>query len=133
MVSCKSRLLRDLKSLHEDPPVGVSAAPAHNNILKWNAVIFGPSDSAFEDGEFRLRLQFTEAYPSKPPKVKFITKMFHPNIRSDGMICLDILQSKWSPIYNVSTILISIQSLLTDPNPNSSGIHYLKKNTYIFS
>jgi ubiquitin-conjugating enzyme E2 A len=52
-------------------------------------------------------------------QVKFITKMFHPNIYADGAICLDILQNQWSPIYDISAILTSIQSLLTDPNPNS--------------
>merc|ERR1719471_874616 len=70
-------------------------------------------------GTFNLTLSFSEEYPIKPPKVKFVTKMFHPNIYADGSICLDILQHNWSPIYDVAAILTSIQSLLTDPNPNS--------------
>ena len=57
--------------------------------------------------------------PQKAPTVKFITDMFHPNIYANGSICLDILQNKWSPIYDVCAILTSIQSLLSDPNPNS--------------
>lgn len=64
-------------------------------------------------------LEFTEDYPSKPPKVKFVTKVYHPNVYADGNICLDILQSAWSPIYDVAAILTSIQSLLPDPNPSS--------------
>jgi len=64
-------------------------------------------------------LSFTEEYPNKPPTVKFLTKLFHPNVYTNGAICLDILQNQWSPIYDVAAILTSIQSLLTDPNPNS--------------
>lgn len=70
-------------------------------------------------GTFKLTLQFTEEYPNKAPTVRFLSKMFHPNIYADGQICLDILQNQWSPIYDVSAILTSIQSLLCDPNPNS--------------
>lgn len=68
---------------------------------------------------FQLRLQFTKDYPQSPPTVQFVTRMFHPNIYKDGTLCLDIIQSKWSPIYTVATILTSIQSLLQDPNPVS--------------
>ena len=56
---------------------------------------------------------------NKPPTVRFVSRMFHPNIYADGSICLDILQNQWSPIYDVAAILTSIQSLLCDPNPNS--------------
>lgn len=66
-----------------------------------------------------MSLEFTEEYPNKPPVVTFVSTMFHPNIYANGSICLDILQNKWSPIYDVSAILTSIQSLLSDPNPNS--------------
>ncbi|CAB4062378.1 UBE2A [Lepeophtheirus salmonis] len=87
--------------------------------MVWNAVIFGPHDTPFEDGTFKLTMEFSEEYPNKPPLVKFLSKMFHPNIYADGGICLDILQNRWSPTYDVSAILTSIQSLLSDPNPNS--------------
>ena len=90
-----------------------------NNILCWQAVIFGPDDTPWEGGTFKLTLEFTEDYPNKAPVVKFLTKMFHPNIYNDGQICLDILQNQWSPIYDISAILTSIQSLLCDPNPAS--------------
>ena len=75
----------------------------------WNAVIFGPHDTPFEDGTFKLTLEFTEEYPNKPPTVRFVSKMFHPNVYADGSICLDILQNRWSPTYDVSAILTSIQ------------------------
>ncbi|XP_067233024.1 ubiquitin-conjugating enzyme E2 B isoform X2 [Chanodichthys erythropterus] len=105
----RRRLMRDFKRLQEDPPTGVSGAPSENNIMLWNAVIFGPVGTPFED----------EEYPNKPPTVRFISKMFHPNVYADGSICLDILQNRWSPTYDVSSILTSIQSLLDEPNPNS--------------
>ena len=63
--------------------------------------------------------EFSEEYPNKPPVVRFLSKMFHPNVYADGGICLDILQNRWSPTYDVSAILTSIQSLLDEPNPNS--------------
>ncbi|NXG69040.1 UBE2B enzyme, partial [Baryphthengus martii] len=122
--------------LQEDPPVGVSGAPSENNIMQWNAVIFGPEGTPFEDGAsvavnyliifmflwtgtFKLVIEFSEEYPNKPPTVRFLSKMFHPNVYADGSICLDILQNRWSPTYDVSSILTSIQSLLDEPNPNS--------------
>jgi len=111
--------MRDFKRMQNDPPEGVNGAPCDNDIMKWHAVIFGPDDTPWEDGTFKLSVEFTEEYPNKAPTVKFITKMFHPNIYADGSICLDILQNQWSPIYDISAILTSIQSLLCDPNPNS--------------
>ncbi|GAY39992.1 hypothetical protein CUMW_048630 [Citrus unshiu] len=115
----KKRLMRDFKRLQQDPPAGISGAPQDNNIMLWNAVIFGPDDTPWDGGTFKLTLQFTEDYPNKPPTVRFVSRMFHPNIYADGSICLDILQNQWSPIYDVAAILTSIQSLLCDPNPNS--------------
>ncbi|WFD42988.1 E2 ubiquitin-conjugating enzyme [Malassezia psittaci] len=123
----KRRLIRDFKRLSSDPPGGISGAPCADNLLVWNAVIFGPgksmrsckAETPFEDGTFKLLLTFDESYPNKPPTVKFLSKMFHPNVYANGELCLDILQNRWSPTYDVAAILTSIQSLLHDPNPNS--------------
>ena len=111
--------MRDFKRIQSDPPGGISGAPSPDNILIWNAVIFGPEDTPFEDGTFKLLLQFTDNYPNQPPTVKFVSKMFHPNVYANGDLCLDILQNRWSPTYDVAAILTSVQSLLHDPNPNS--------------
>ena len=117
--SAITRLLGDLERLERDPTFGISAAPVGNNIMLWNAVICGPNETPFEDGTFKLTLEFSEKYPFKPPAVKFVSKMFHPNIfEEDGWVGLDILRSNWSPAFNVSSILLSIQSLLGDPNPD---------------
>jgi ubiquitin-conjugating enzyme E2 A len=77
-----------------------------------NAVIIGPADTPFEDGTFRLVMHFEEQYPNKPPGVKFISQMFHPNVYGTGELCLDILQNRWSPTYDVAAILTSIQRLV---------------------
>ncbi|KAF1870926.1 hypothetical protein Lal_00030238 [Lupinus albus] len=105
----RKRLMRDFKRLQQDPPAGISGAPHDNNIMVWNAVIFGPDDTPWDGGTFKLTLQFSEDYPNKPPTVRFVSRMFHPNIYADGSICLDILQNQWSPIYDVAAILTSIQ------------------------
>ena len=86
-------------------------------IKNWlSATILGQYRFIFifllQDGTFKLTLEFSEEYPNKPPVVKFLSKMFHPNIYADGGICLDILQNRWSPTYDVSAILTSIQSLV---------------------
>lgn len=119
--SSQKRLIRDLKVLMSDEkPDGINAAPIDNNIFKWQAVIFGPADSPWEGGTFNLILDFPEDYPNKPPAVRFVSAIFHPNVYKDGRICVDILkESMWTPIFETSHILISIQSLLCDPNPSS--------------
>ncbi|KAH7562547.1 hypothetical protein BM1_02067 [Bipolaris maydis] len=129
--AARRRLMRDFKRMQTDPPAGVSASPVADNVMTWNAVIIGPADTPFEDGTFRLVMHFEEAYPNKPPGVKFISQMFHPNVYGTGELCLDILQNRWSPTYDVAAILTSIQrrvhaaapsktlDLLNDPNTSS--------------
>ena len=110
--------MKDLRKMQNDPPSGVTAAPLHE-LFTWQAVIFGPDDTPWEGGTFNLVIRFAEDYPSKPPDVRFVSSLFHPNIYTDGKICLDILQAQWTPSYDVAAILASIHSLLCDPNPNS--------------
>ncbi|KJE92441.1 ubiquitin-conjugating enzyme family protein [Capsaspora owczarzaki ATCC 30864] len=114
------RLLSDYKHVQADPPEGCSAAPvSEDNLFQWNAAVSGPEGTPWEGGIYNMHLAFSDNYPTKPPKIRFVSEMFHPNIYSDGSICLDIIQDKWSPIYTISSILTSIQSLLADPNINS--------------
>eukprot|EP01126_Amoeba_proteus_P026572 TRINITY_DN2631_c0_g1_i29.p1 TRINITY_DN2631_c0_g1~~TRINITY_DN2631_c0_g1_i29.p1 ORF type:complete len:161 (-),score=18.55 TRINITY_DN2631_c0_g1_i29:906-1388(-) len=115
----RRRLIRDFKNLQHELPIGISGAPKADNLLYWEAVIFGPEDTPWEGGTFRLTLEFSEDYPAKPPHVRFKSKMFHPNVYSDGNICLDILNKQWSQLNDVSAVLISVRSLLCDPNPDS--------------
>lgn len=85
--------------------------------MTWNAVIIGPADTPFEDGTFRLVMHFEEQYPNKPPSVKFISQMFHPNVYATGELCLDILQNRWSPTYDVAAVLTSIQRWVKSRSP----------------
>jgi ubiquitin-conjugating enzyme E2 A len=117
--SARRRLINDFKRFEQEDTNGIFASPQENNILCWEAVIFGPDETPWEGGSFKLLLEFSEEYPNKPPLVRFTSYMFHPNIYGDGKICMDILTNQWSPIYDVHTVLASIQSLLSDPNPDS--------------
>ena len=112
------RIQNELKELQKDPPSTCSAGPEGDNIYKWDGFIFGPADSPYEGGVFKLSIEFPEDYPFRPPHVLFVTKVYHPNINSSGSICLDILKDKWSPALTISKVLLSIESLLTDPNPD---------------
>lgn len=113
------RISKELSDLIREPLQNCSAYPvANNNLLIWKAIIKGPSDTPYENGIFHLNVQFPENYPFKPPKVKFITKIYHCNINSKGGICLDILKNEWSPALTISKILLSISSLLNEPNPD---------------
>ncbi|MEN2498999.1 MAG: Ubiquitin-conjugating enzyme E2 B [Marteilia pararefringens] len=115
----RRRLLSDFNDLVKGQYEGLCAAPRDDNILQWQGYIIGPQNTPFEDGTFKLTMNFSEEYPNKPPVVKFITPMFHPNIYEDGAICLDILTKNWNSTYHISTILLSIQSLLDEPNTDS--------------
>jgi ubiquitin-conjugating enzyme E2 D/E len=90
----------------------------NDEITHWTATIKGPSNSPFEDGTFTLDIIFPSEYPFKPPIIKFLNKMYHPNINTSGAICLDILKDQWSPALSIFKVLLSISSLLADPNPN---------------
>ncbi len=115
----KRRLLKDLSLISKYSENNIFAQPLEDDMLTWVAVIMGPSNTPFENGTFSLLLSFDESYPNHPPEVTFISKMFHPNIYQNGDLCLDILKSRWSPSYDVLGILLSIQSLLNDPNIKS--------------
>ena len=84
--------------------------------MTWSVLIRGPDDTPFENGLFRLHIRFTSDHPFRPPKILFMTKIYHPNINSKGIICIDILKSEWSPALNISKVILSILSLLNDPN-----------------
>jgi ubiquitin-conjugating enzyme E2 D/E len=113
------RLEREYADILRDPPANCTAGPvSDNDLFKWEAMIFGPADSPFQGGLFRLSINFPSDYPFKPPIITFKTKIYHPNINAAGGICLDILKGQWSPALTISKVLLSILSLLTDANPN---------------
>jgi len=112
------RITKELKILTEDPPANCSAGPVGDDMFKWQATLMGPSKSPYENGLFYLDIDFPADYPYKPPRVRFTTRIYHPNINSSGGICLDILKEQWSPALTISKVLLSICSLLCDPNPD---------------
>ncbi|KAI7725391.1 hypothetical protein M8C21_017616 [Ambrosia artemisiifolia] len=117
--SVLKRLQSELMDLMMSGESGISAFPVDDNIFSWRGTISGSKDTVFEGTEYKLSLSFPNDYPFKPPKVKFETGCFHPNVDVFGNICLDILQDKWSSAYDVRSVLISIQSLLGEPNTSS--------------
>ncbi|XP_077218683.1 ubiquitin-conjugating enzyme E2 19-like [Tasmannia lanceolata] len=116
------RLQSELMGLMMSGDPGVSAFPEGDNIFCWKGTINGSNDTAYEGMVYKLSLSFPIDYPFKPPKVKFETMCFHPNVDLYGNICLDILQDKWSSAYDVRSVLLSIQSLLGEPN-NASPLN----------
>lgn len=114
-----NRINKELKMLQKDPPMNCSAGPIGDDVTVWQATIIGPSDSPYENGVFYLDIKFPTSYPFKPPSIKFRTRIYHPNIAPhSGAICLDILKDKWAPSLTIGSVLLSICSLLTDPNPD---------------
>lgn len=126
------RIQKELADLQKDPPTSCSAGPAGDNLFEWTATILGPPDSPYQGGVFFATIHFPPDYPFKPPKVAFTTKVYHPNVNSNGAICLDILKDQWSPALTISKVLLSISSLLTDPNPDDPLVpeiaHLFKSN-----
>lgn len=116
------RVKKELERLKKDPPYGVSCWPKEGRIDCLEAKLVGAKDTAYEGGVFKLEIRLPDRYPFEPPQVKFITNIYHPNIDSAGRICLDVLKSppqgSWKPSQNLSTILTSIQLLLSEPNPD---------------
>ncbi|KAH9623809.1 hypothetical protein KSS87_007046 [Heliosperma pusillum] len=117
--SVLKRLQSELMSLMMSGDPGISAFPEEDNIFTWKGTIQGSKGTVFEGTEYKLVLRFPNDYPFKPPVVKFETACFHPNVDGLGNICLDIFQDKWSSAYDVRTILLSLQSLLGEPNTSS--------------
>lgn len=116
------RIQKELAEITLDPPPNCSAGPKGDNLYEWVSTILGPPGSVYEGGVFFLDIHFSPEYPFKPPKVTFRTRIYHCNINSQGVICLDILKDNWSPALTISKVLLSICSLLTDCNPGKYSI-----------
>ncbi|PIA65050.1 hypothetical protein AQUCO_00100494v1 [Aquilegia coerulea] len=126
------RMQKELKLLLTDPPPGVSlsniddANPSSSSSLfslsNIDAEIKGPEGTVYANGVFKIKIQIPDRYPFQPPNVTFATPIYHPNIDNGGRICLDILnlppKGAWQPSLNISTVLMSIGLLLSEPNPD---------------
>ena len=111
------RILKEIKEMKESQPLNISLIPINeNDYFNFKGIIIGPDYSPYENGIYYLSIKIPTDYPSKPPKCKFLTKIFHPNIHSNGSISLDILEDQWSPALTIPNVLLSISSLLSEPN-----------------
>lgn len=134
MTERSSLLLRkQLAELNKNPVEGFSAGLVDDDdIYQWEVVVIGPLDTLFEGGFFKVALTFPRDYPLRPPKMKFITEIWHPNVAKNGDVCISILhepgedkygyekpEERWLPIHTVETIMISVISMLADPNGDS--------------
>ncbi|KEG13706.1 ubiquitin-conjugating enzyme E2 [Trypanosoma grayi] len=131
--SASSRLQKEFMELMMGGAEGISAFPQNDNLFHWIGTVQGVPNTVYEGLEFQLSLIFSANYPFEAPVVRFLTPCFHPNVDAHGGICLDILKEKWSAVYTVSKILLSIQSLLDNPNNHSplnnraAGLWYNKE------
>ncbi|XP_011404211.1 PREDICTED: ubiquitin-conjugating enzyme E2 E3-like [Amphimedon queenslandica] len=121
------RLQQEVKEMLANPPPNCSAGPKEDNLFEWAASIKGPDGSVYEGGTFLLEIRFSSDYPFKPPKVMFKTRIYHCNINSQGLVCLDILQDKWTPALSVGKLLLSITCLLQDCNPRDPLVGSIAK------
>ena len=112
------RINKELQDLGRDGSTNWSAGPVGDDLFHWQATIMGPDESPYSGGVYFLNIHFPADYPFKPPKVSFTTRIYHCNINANGGICLDILKDQWSPALTISKVLLSVCSLLTDPNPD---------------
>ncbi|KAF2346301.1 Ubiquitin-conjugating enzyme E2 [Trinorchestia longiramus] len=117
-----TRLNKELQRFNSRPPVGITLNQRLDQLHIVDASISGEEGSPFEGGVFKLLITLNKHYPFEPPKVKFITPVYHPNIDHNGLICLDILKSepsgKWRAVHNLETVVTSIRLLLSSPNPS---------------
>ena len=112
------RLMHNRDEFQKNPTPYCYAAPDDSNddLRQWTGYIDGPADSPYHGGRFHVAITFPTDYPFKPPEIRFTTPIFHPNISPKGEICLDLLHSQWSPALSIRALLLSLCSLLTDPN-----------------
>ncbi|CAM9209970.1 unnamed protein product [Scytosiphon promiscuus] len=128
-------LRRQLQELNKNPPEGVSVGLSDDdNMFMWELLIVGPADTLYEGGFFKAKLEFPKDFPNNPPTMTFVSEMFHPNaVYPDGRVCISILhppgedkfneqetaEERWRPILGVEGIIVSVISMLSDPNDES--------------
>lgn len=116
----KGRILKELQDFQKNAESSnISVSLVGDDISHWKGLIPGPKDTVYQGGVFQVDIQLPPDYPYKPPKMKFDTKIWHPNISSQtGAICLDILKNEWSPALSIRTALLSLQALMCEPVPD---------------
>ncbi|KYR01925.1 ubiquitin-conjugating enzyme E2 [Tieghemostelium lacteum] len=119
MATSNKRLQKEITDILKTPPTWCTAQVVGDNLHKWKATVIGPENSPYEKGNFEIELDIPVDYPFKPPALKFTTKIYHPNIKSDGTVCSELLSQNWSPQLKIFDVLTTIRLLLQEPNPES--------------
>ncbi|KAF5843812.1 ubiquitin conjugating enzyme [Dunaliella salina] len=113
------RINKELKEISKDVASGVEVQLRGSGLNKLVGYVPGPKDTPYEGGRYEVDINLDEQYPFVPPKMRFVTKVWHPNISSaNGAICLDVLKDQWSPALTIKTALLSLQALLSSPQPD---------------
>ncbi len=113
------RMMKEVEKIKKECPETCIGGPKNkDDIYNWDLILFGPTDTPYEGGNFRMSVVFPKNYPYSPPVIKFETKIYHPNIDEEGNICIDILSEKWSAALTIPKTIMSISSMLMDPNPD---------------
>ncbi|KAH7337504.1 ubiquitin-conjugating enzyme/RWD-like protein [Rhizoctonia solani] len=112
------RIQKEMKDLQNEDMGGITLAPSDHSLFEWTGTLPGPEGSVYEGGEFHVEISLPPDYPFHSPRLRFKTKIYHMNINDQGGICLDILKNAWSPALSLYKVMLSLSSLLTDPNPN---------------
>ncbi|GMI79604.1 ubiquitin-conjugating enzyme 22 [Hibiscus trionum] len=114
------QLAKELKSLDESPPEGIKVSVNDDDFSIIYADIEGPAGTPYENGLFRMKLLLSHDFPHSPPKGYFLTKIFHPNIATNGEICVNTLKKDWNPSLGLRHVLIVVRCLLIEPFPESA-------------
>lgn len=114
------QLAKELKNLDESPPEGIKVSINDDDFSTIFADIEGPSGTPYENGTFRMKLLLSHDFPQSPPKGYFLTKIFHPNIATNGEICVNTLKKDWNPSLGLRHVLIVVRCLLIEPFPESA-------------
>lgn len=116
------RIKKELELLESQPPEGICVWMIDDSMFHLKGEIIGPKNSPYEEGVFLLEIVIPEMYPNQPPQIRFITPVYHPNIDTGGRICINALKMPpagvWSPSLNIATVLVNLQILLAEPNPD---------------
>ena len=131
----KAHLAKQLNDLMRHPVAGFKVEPCDGNLFKWDVWFLGPKDTAYETGIFKAQLIFTDDFPMAPPEMRIVSEFWHPNVYANGTVCISILhppgtddmnstetaQMRWTPVQSLEKVLLSVISMIADPDPAESG------------
>jgi len=140
------RLMSEYQQYVKDPNPYYSISISEDDMFIWDILLFGPSETIFEGGVFKCQFTFNKEYPNKPPDLKFLSNFPHPNIYTDGKVCISILHEgkdeynyediseRWNPSHSINSVLLSILSILSNPNfesPANVDASIMWRNNYV--